>query len=275
MILPGKLQVLLTLVSLLHCTTGRYALDLPEIALEVFSLLNSALELQLSSTELSGWSISLTEEQLVCMDEMIKDMAIKPEAEMCIEEVLLNNVHVDGDLETSGSGWEDDEEEVYNISMQLLSEVFCNEYCEKTFIPVYKMCGAGVFTIDAPIDVQVVDSVLEGLCKTNENNELCIDVLMRLNISEAQSCVVDKGCSITCKKRFEQLSDELGCCLRTDGDVGSKLTKLLSNCGLSIDKKCKEDPINIIITDAAAASTTTSIAMYIFSLLLILFVRIR
>ena len=258
--------VLFTLVSLRYCANARNSADLPEIALEVLAYVNSALELQLSPSELSRWNLTITTQATTCVDETVKDLATKLDYEECNRQVLANVDDAYLDMEMSGSGWEDDQ--ASSVSTDALGKVFCNDSCQNIFMLAYEVCG--LFTTDKE-GSKTVHNVIEGLCNTNGNNQLCLDVVMRFKYPS--DCVFEQDCSGSCKHSLGLLPDELGCCLRKEGAVTSELTMMLSNCDLSIEGICKEGPRDIIIQDLAGAATTTAstAALYLLCLWVVMF----
>ena len=257
--------LLLALYCLSHCTALKTP-DLPDLAVEVIPHLTSALEVQLSASELSRWNVNVTEQQLICIEETVKDELTKSDlVEECSRELRAlgksgdhadrrSTNNVDAQL-IMGSGDDDDEDSGSGLPPSILSTGFCSKACQSVFIPAYKACEIPFFD-DTAVQVR---TVLVDLCRINSNDEICLDVVSRFPPSP--NCTPENGCPPgSCKLAMEYVSNDLGCCLRHN--EGSQVSKLLSNCGL-LNQGC---------VTASATVTTSSTAIFVISVWVILLI---
>ena len=217
-------------------------LEVAEAEVELLSHLDSALKIQLSMSEHSIWNASMTPSTLLCIDDMMEELFIQPPffGDKC-------GISISYDA-NDGSGFENDTEDSI-IQPKVASEVFCNDTCHSTFISAYNACGVFNNAIG-----RQVKNVLGGLCIVSDEKEVCLEILTRFAPDpQLTSCLVGKDCSRTCKQKAEETSAELGCCLRTEGRLGSEISELLTDCNIQRSQMCKETVIQEFTTDTAEA----------------------
>ena len=228
----------------LKCCAAKNAPDLSDVAVDVISHLKPALQLLLSAEELSRWNTSVTEQQLTCIDDEVKDLLTRSaqstdvsECSVSLEE-LFESVHItSGGSAELGSGSDDDTEE---FSVGVLSEVFCNQACGSLLLSAYGTCGLFNDTVDKQLN--------DMLCRRTSKDELCLEVVASPSFPSALLTCTEKGCEESCKQGLK----EFGCCLHFA--VGSSLSE---QCQLP---ECKEEDI----TNTAVA-TSSSTVIYILS----------
>ena len=276
--------VSLTLIfCCLKCCHAENSPDVAELALQVIQQLVPALKLQLTPDELSKWNASSSAQQLLCVEDTIKDWFTRPtesavECSSVLDSVDAVNssdgldVH-DEDPSSKSSARQSEYGSGYDDSTALpfstVSKVFCNQACGDVLLSAYRKCE---FFEDAL--GKRVNHVLEDVCRKNGEDEYCLNVIARFTLSDALlNCTAEEGCPTVCKLHLEEISKEFGCCLHFAGSdaVGSgafPLSEMLSKCELPDIPECKEltkkDVNDITETDTAIAMGSSTM-IYVLS----------
>lgn len=254
----------LTLLSMQYCIARQTPdIELPQLAVDVYPHLVTALEVQLPAGELMKLNENVTEQQFMCVEEIIRDAMATTEATQCSSVIIAKASADSGAVVDAESGWGDDdneEESGSGIETDFASKVFCDEACQSVFLRAYKDCGLLQFEESAEL--------VKDLCRPLNKDEVCFDFVTRF--ASVSTCTTDEDCDDVCKLGKELVQQDSNCCLRYKE---SKVAELFSDCEILPVQDCKNTGNKDIeiITDSAAMATS-SIIMFSLCLWVVLLV---